>query len=96
MGTIEVKVLSDFPDVRAVDWSKNVAQFEHTKGIEVLPPFLQGSCDLPLGNNCVRLISPQKVRVVDQNNVPVAHFTKLGWSGAGPTEWPKGSPLTGS
>ena len=95
VGVIEAKVVPEFADVRAVSWVDNVKNFPYLSDIEVPVPFVGGECELLLGNNCARLIAPLEVRVLDRNNVPVAHRTRLGWSVAGPSKAIEDSPWAG-
>ena len=88
LGVVEAKVVPRFAQVKAVDWSEGALHFEHLKGIDIPPPLLDGQCDLLLGNNCARLIAPTHSKVANENNIPIAHLTKLGWSIAGPTKLP--------
>ena len=88
--------MPSFADITAVDWTEKVAEYPHLKEVTLVRPFVQGKCGLLLGNNCARLIAPEKVAFVNQNDLPVAHKTQLGWSIAGPTNWVQGSsPWTG-
>ena len=91
-GPIEAIVMPTFAEVTAIDWRPLVDRFPHLSGIGVPEPFVKGECGLLLGNNCARLIAPKQVRVLDKNNVPVAHQTRLGWSVAGPSSPVQDSP----
>ena len=88
-GKVVAKVIPKFADVKAVDWSRATLKYPHLQNITVPSPANNGECSLLLGNNCARLIAPEKVLFINQNNSPVAHSTQLGWSVAGPTVSPK-------
>ena len=85
-------MLPEFAEVKAINWKPLLKEFPHLEGVSPPEPFEEGECGLLIGNNCARLIAPQKTKTINENNVPVAHYTRLGWSIAGPSSPVQSTP----
>jgi hypothetical protein len=58
IGKVRVNAVPDFVDVRAVDWSTQVAKFPHLASINFPKPFIDGKCHILLGNDNHHMSAP--------------------------------------
>jgi hypothetical protein len=87
LGSLNVKIVSPFPKVNAVDWSHIKNEFPHLSHLQPPPPAANGACHLIIGNNNARLtgsLTPDTMGK-GQPGLPIAKSTALGISIGGPT-----------
>jgi hypothetical protein len=88
IGKAWVNVISEFVQLKAVDWSSQAAKFPHLSSINFPKPFIGGKCHILLGNDNHHLSVPkQNIITAPENSqsMPYASLTQLGWCAAGPT-----------
>jgi hypothetical protein len=88
IGKAWVNVISEFVELKAVDWSLQVAKFPHLASINFPKPFIGGKCHILLGNDNHHLSVPKQNIITAPENLqsmPYASLTPLGWCPAGPT-----------
>jgi hypothetical protein len=97
VGKAWVHVVSNFVDLKAVDWLSQAAKFPHLTSLNFPKPFIGGKCHILLGNENHHLLAQKGDRIMAQENpqsYPYACLTPLGWCAAGPKLPPvKGDPL---
>jgi hypothetical protein len=88
IGKVQVNVVPDFVDVRAVDWSTQAAKFPHLASINFPKPFIEGKCHILLGNDNHHMSAPTMniIKAMEEPQAyPYSALTPLGWCAAGPT-----------
>jgi hypothetical protein len=88
VGKAWVHVVSNFVDLKAVDWLSQAAKFPHLTSLNFSKPFIGGKCHILLGNDNHHLSAQKGDRIMAQENpqsYPYACLTPLGWCAARPT-----------
>jgi hypothetical protein len=88
IGKAWVNVISEFVQLKAVDWSVQAAKFPHLSSINFPKPFIGGKCHILLGNDNHHLSVPKQNIIRETENLqsmPYASLTPLGWYAEGPT-----------
>jgi hypothetical protein len=95
MGDIEVRIIPEFPRIKAVDWSLIWNDFPHLKDVRPPCPAADGVCHLIIGNNNVHLTGSvgSDTMVLGNADLPIAKTTPLGVSIGGRTS-PKSTDVT--